>query len=176
MRNQKYDKIHGMQIPYRKPGKFSNIQADTVLTQSKFDELKKRLEHLKKVSRPRTSDEVARLAQLGDFSENFEYQNAKGRLRGINNQILVIENQLNHATIISPKNSDVIQVGNMVTVECNGKQKIFQILGSSETNPTKGIISYTSPIGSAIIGHKIGDLVDVKVAGKKIEYKIITIN
>lgn len=164
-----------MQVPYRKPGKFSQIKSDPLMTQAKFDELEAKLRKLKKV-RPHAAQEVARLAELGDFSENVEYQLAKGRLRGINSGILKLERQLNDAEIIaSNKKTDTVQVGHTVTIECNGKQKAYQILGSSETKPEKGIISHNSPIGSALIGKKVGGVVKVKVGEKEVEYKIIKI-
>jgi len=161
-----------MQIPYRKPGKFSQIKSDPLITEAKFEELKRKLEKLKK-TRPEAASEVARLAELGDFSENAEYQLAKGRLRGINNAILRTEAELNRAEIISPnKNTDTVQIGHTVTVEHEGQQKTFHILGSAETNPTKGIISHNSPIGAALMGHGVGDEIDVKLAGKSVQYTI----
>ena len=145
------------------------------MTQVKFDELEAKLRKLKEV-RPHAAQEVARLAELGDFSENVEYQLAKGRLRGINSGILKLERQLNDAEIIAPnKKTDTVQVGHTVTIECNGKLKIYQILGSSETKPEKGIISHNSPIGSALLGHGVGDCVKIKVGEKEVEYKIIKI-
>lgn len=165
-----------MQIPKRKPGKYTLLEIDPHLTEAKFCELEKKSEKLKKISRPRAIEEVSRLAELGDFSENAAYQFAKGKLRGINQKIFNLETQLARAIIIKPvKQADRIQLGHKVTVEINGKQKIFQILGSVETNPQKGIISHNSPIGSALIGRKVGDIVKIKIADKEVEYKIIKI-
>lgn len=171
-----------MRLPFRKPGKFSQTNADPLLTKDKFDELQKKLNHLKKI-RPQAASEVARLAELGDFSENVEYQLAKGRLRGVNNAILKIEYQLNHAEIIKlDKNSNSVQIGSLVTITNNklldstkNKPKTFQILGSSETNPQKGIISHLSPIGQALLNHKIGEIVKIQLKNDEIEYKIISI-
>lgn len=164
-----------MQVPYRKPGKFSQIKSDPLMTQTKFNELKKNLERLLE-NRPVAAKEVARLAELGDFSENVEYQLAKGRLRGINNGILKLERQINDAEIItSNKKTDTVQVGHTVTIESGGKLKTYQILGSSETSPEKGIISHNSPIGSALVGHKVGDVLKIKVGEKKVEYMVTKI-
>lgn len=164
-----------MQVPYRKPGKFSQIKSDPLMTQAKFDELEAKLKKLKQI-RPEAAKEVARLAELGDFSENVEYQLAKGRLRGINSGILKLERQLNDAEIIAPnKKTDTAQVGHTVMIECNGKQKTYQILGSSETKPEKGIISRNSPIGSALLGHGVGEVVKIKIGEKEVEYKVIKI-
>lgn len=162
-----------MRVPYRKPGKFSQIKPDPLLTEAKFAELKNKLARLKSV-RPQAAAEVARLAEMGDFSENAEYQIAKGHLRGINLGILKLENQLNNAVIITPqKQTDTVQVGHTVTVAVNGKEKTYQILGSSETSPGKGIISHNSPIGAALVGRKVGETVKIRLADKEVEYRIV---
>lgn len=156
----------------RKPKKPSQAATDPLITEAKFAELKKKLEKLQH-TRPHAAAEVARLAELGDFSENVEYQLAKGRLRGINNAILKTENELNRAVIITPKKqTDTIQIGHTVTIETDGKEKTYQILGSSETNPGKGIISYNSPMGEALLGHCVGDVVAVKIASTERMYTI----
>lgn len=165
-----------MQVPTRKPGQYTHLKPDPHLTEEKFIELKNKLERLKKYSRPQASEEVKRLALDGDFSENHAYQMAKGRLRGINQHILDIEDHLKRAIIIKPKQSDSVQLGSQVTVETDGKTKTFLILGSSETNPSAGVISHNSPIGSALMGKKIGDKIKIKLANKIVEYKILKIN
>ena len=160
----------------RKSEKQSQLPSDPMITEVKFLELKEKLEYLKNKARPQTAAEVARLAEMGDFSENYAYQAAKGRLRGINNNILKLEHQLNRAVIIKPKNNDRLAVGHTVTVESNGKSKTYQILGSSETDPTRGIISQNSPIGSALLGKKVGEIVNVTLGNKQTEYKITSID
>ncbi len=163
-----------MQVPYRKPGKYSQMKSDPLLTEGKILELTNKLDRLKNVSRPRGAEEVKRLAELGDFSENVEYQLAKGKLRGINDNITKIENQLKNAVIIPhQKQTNTVEIGSTVTVENNGVEKSYQILGSVETDPQKGIISYNSPIGSALLGCKVGDI--IKIGPKEVAYKIIRI-
>src|SRR3989338_8018244 len=138
-----------MQIPYRKPGKYSQIPTDHIMTEAKFDELQKKLTQLK-ASQPQAARDVARLAEMGDFSENVEYQLAKGRLRSINQNILKIEYEIEHAEIIRPtKNSNIIVLGSSVTLDSEKGKNTYQILGSSESNTQKGIISHSSPIGAA---------------------------
>jgi len=151
-----------MQIPKRKPGKYAHVKKDPHITKVKFDEIKKKLEKLKD-SHPVAVEEVRRLAELGDFSENAAYQMAKGRLRGINQRILELEDQINYAVIIEPnKNSGVVQLGSTIIIDVNGREQSYQILGSSEASPVKGIISQNSPIGSALMGHRVGDEVELQ--------------
>jgi transcription elongation factor GreA len=165
-----------MRVPIRKPGKFTHLKPDPHLTEEKFNALKNNLERLKKISRPRAAEETKRLAEMGDFSENAAYQISKGRLRGINQRILDIEDHLKRAIIIHQiKNIKTVQLGHWVTIENNGKQKTYQILGSSETDPTRGIISHNSPIGSALIGKKIEDKINIKTTNKEVVYTIIKI-
>lgn len=165
-----------MRTPIRKAGKYTHLKIDPHITKGKYDELKIKLEKLIKISRPRAAEEVKRLALMGDFSENAAYQIAKGKLRGINQRILDIENLLKRAEIIKPKKGEnTVQIGSFVTIENKGEEKIYQILGSTETNPLKGIISHNSPIGSALIGKKTGDIAKIKLTNKIVEYKITKI-
>lgn len=164
-----------MRVPIRKPGKYTHLKPDTHFTQAKIDELKDKLEKLKK-SRPIAAEEMRRLAEMGDLSENAAYQIAKGRLRGINDNITKLEDLLNQAIIIEPeKNSGKIQLGNSVTVEISGKQQTYTVLGSSETDPGKGIISHNSPLGAALMGKRVGDVVTIKTGAKEMECKILSI-
>lgn len=165
-----------MQLPIRKPGLYTHQKPDPNITLAKFTELKNKLERLKKFSHPKAADEVRRLAEMGDFSDNAAYSMAKGRLRGINQRILDIEDHLKRAIIIgSNGNSETIQLGSNVTIEAAGRQKTYQILGSAETNPVTGIISHNSPLGAALLGHRVGDKVIIKSASRTIEYQIIKI-
>ncbi|MBP9731875.1 MAG: GreA/GreB family elongation factor [Candidatus Magasanikbacteria bacterium] len=162
-----------MQLPYRKPGKYAHTPMDPFVTQKKLEELTRKLERLY-ADRPKLAKEVGRLAELGDFSENVEYQLAKGKLRSVNQRILIVENQLKHSEIISSTSKGTtIELGDTVTVQANGSEKTYQILGSSETNPHKGIISHNSPIGEALIGKKVGDTITVEIGKKTIDYVII---
>ena len=163
-----------MQTPIRKPGKYTGQKPDPCLTPAKYNELQAKLDRLKNFSQPHAIKEVKRLALDGDFSENAAYSMAKGRLRGINQRIIDIEDHLKRAVMIDTKASkDIVALGSRVSVEVNNKQKTFYILGSSETSPTAGIISHHSPLGAALMGHRVGDRVQIKINNKLREYKII---
>jgi transcription elongation GreA/GreB family factor len=162
-----------MRVPIRKSEKYTYLPQDPYITPAKFEELRKKLDRLINVSRPRESVEVQRLAMMGDFSENVAYQVAKGRLRGINQRILDIGNLLKKAVIIQPDSSSgVVEIGQTVTVEHDGRERTYQILGSEETDPTQGIISHNSPLGSALLGHRCGDTVTVTLTDHPTTYKI----
>ena len=164
-----------MQVPTRKSGKYTNLKSDPYITKDKFFELKNKLEKLK-LRQPKVISEVKRLAADGDFSENAAYQIAKGQLRGLNEHILEIEEHLKQAQIIKQRISHAqVGLGSRVTVFVSGQKKTYLILGSSETNPNKGIISRNSPLGLALMGRKLGERVKVILANKETEFKIIRI-
>lgn len=153
-----------MRVPIRKPGKYTHVKPDPYLTQTKYDALKQEVETLKK-RRIHAASEVKRLSELGDFSENVEYQLAKGRLRGINQRILDLEDHLKRAVIItSGAKGGCVQLGDTVTIELNGKEKTFLILGSTETDPGNGVISHNSPIGAALMGRHVDEAFTIRLA------------
>lgn len=164
-----------MQVPIRKSGKFSHQPIDYQMTNSKLDEYKKELSRLKFQHAPAAS-ELRRLAAMGDLSENAAYTIAKGKLRYINERISQLESIIKKAIIIiEPSDKTKVSLGSTVVIESNGQIKTYKILGPSETNPSQGIISNQSPIGSALMGHKVGDLIKIAIANKVAEYKIIQI-
>ena len=164
-----------MRVPFRRPGQYALIKPDRYLTAAKFEELQARLKKLLAL-RPVAIEEMQKYASDGDFSENAPYQIAKGRLRGINQKILEIEDALRHAEIIkNDQAKNIVQLGCHVTVEINNQTKAYQILGSAETDPTAGIISHRSPIGAALIGHSVGELIKIKINNKEIDCRIIKI-
>lgn len=164
-----------MQIPIRKSGKYTHVQFDPHMTAEKLNELKVSLKRLKE-TRPQAIKEMQRLAEMGDFSENAAYAMAKGRLRGINQRMLELGVQIKNAVVITPaRRPGVVQLGNKVTVQVNGKQRTYLILGSSEANPGLGVISHHSPIGSALMGHRTGDSVTYRIGDKNVQCLIIKI-
>lgn len=162
-----------MRVPIRRSDKVPTEKIDTKITLEKYRSLSKTLEKLKNEIRPKESEEVKILSTTGDYSENAGYQAAKAKLRRTNNKISKIEYILNRADIIetNPK-SDEIQIGSLVKLEIDGKIKQYQILGSAETDPSKGKISYISPLGSSLLGKKIGEFVSINNLKK---YKIVEI-
>jgi len=166
-----------MQIPKRRAGNLPHIVKDFNITEDRYNQLKIELERLKKVVHPKAVAEVKRLAELGDFSENAEYQIAKGKLRGLNNRMMEMEDENDHAVIIKPQsNTNSVQLGSTVTVAINGIKKEFTILGASQTDPNSGVISHSSPIGTALLGSKVGDEVEIPLARKTVIYKILKID
>ena len=149
-----------MQLPKRKPGKYTHGVEDLIITQKKFDQLDRTAKKLK-AERPQAAAEVSRLAEMGDFSENAGYQQAKWHLRRLNNKLTKIEFILNHAEIIQETDNSVVSIGNTVTITTSKGVKTYTILGSSEINIEKGIISHSSPVGKSLLGCKVGDSIKI---------------
>ncbi len=165
-----------MRVPIRKPGKYTHAASDRHVTAGKLQEYRNELERLFSESRPRAIAEVKRLAELGDFSENAEYQIAKGRLRGINERIDELNKAINGAIVIdSGTGNGTVQIGSRVTIVIGGKEKKYQLLGSAETDPEQGIISQASPLGAALIGRRVGQKFTATLAGKEVECTVLSV-
>lgn len=167
-----------MRLPTRKSEKERLLrqEIDNYLTPAKIERMRQELDDLVKHKRAPAADEVARTAQMGDLSENAAYQFAKQNLRRINDRITILEERLKHAIPIDQGPSDgKIRIGSTVTLRSNGKELTFEILGSSESNPSNGRISYSSPLGVALIGKSVGDVAILKTARGETSYEIIAI-
>jgi transcription elongation factor GreA len=170
-----------MQTPWRKKEELLALKKQSdepiPLTPKGFEQLKQKLARLKE-NMPKLAQEAGRTADYGDRSENAEYKDAKANLRRTQTQIFYLEDQLKRVHIITPhaNTSDTIELGSTVTLETtDGKRHVFQILGSRETNPSKGKISNESPLGKALLHQKTGACIHVTTpqGGKK--YKILEI-
>lgn len=152
-----------MRLPTRKSEIWRNAQRkdDNYVTKDALERMKKELERLIKVERSPAAEEVARTAQMGDLSENAAYQYAKQHLRKINDRITLLEERIKHAVVIQKDPSGKIGIGSTVKVLVDNKEMTLEILGSQESNPFKGKISYLSPLGNALLGQRVGDKVQV---------------
>jgi transcription elongation factor GreA len=146
------------------------------LTPEGVKRLEVRLERLRK-SLPAAAEEAARTAAYGDRSDNAAYKESKAILRRTRGHIINIEDQLKRVVLI-PSGAGaegIVQLGSTVTLKIHGQLKTFRILGSSETDPGRGRISHTSPLGAALIGHGVNDTVIVQTPAGKQEYQIVEV-
>ncbi|MBU6500879.1 MAG: GreA/GreB family elongation factor [Patescibacteria group bacterium] len=146
------------------------------LTADGFARLKAKIAAIKE-KLPTLAEETRRTAAYGDRSENAEYKEAKSSLRRANWQILHLEDQLKRVEVIkqSPNKLGKIGLGSTVTLKVGDKKEIFEILGSHESNPSRGRISYVSPLGAALMNRSKGDLVTIQTANGFRAYKIIEV-
>ena len=146
------------------------------LTKEGYAELESRLKYLKSEGIMDVAHKLDVARSYGDISENSEYDAAREEEAQLHMEIMMIENQLRNAKIISKTRSDVVNVGSTVVVEDEyGEQDTYKITGSFEADPTKNLISNESPIGKALIGASKGDTVGVKTATSSFELKVISV-
>ena len=146
------------------------------LTQAGVDELKAELQVLS-AKRPDIAEAIKSARELGDLSENAEYQSALAEKDRTENRISEIENILANVEIIKkPRGDSKVQLGSLVKLKGNGKTKEFQIVGTVEADPLNGKISDESPIGQALIGKKEGESVEIKTPEGLTSYKIAAIS
>lgn len=138
--------------------------------------MKKELDHLKKVVRHEIINKITEAKAMGDLSENAAYSDAKEQQAFNEGKILELEDFLKTAVVIEKKSGDLVRIGSSIKVEGNGKVKNYQIVGSNEADPLKGMISNESPLGRAFLGHKLGDDVIVETPAGKVSYKITAVS
>lgn len=128
---------------------------------------------------PRREELAQRLRsaiQMGDLSENADYHKAKEDQAFLEGRIQEIEAVLRNAVIIEKKSGDVVDVGTTVTIqEGSFEPETFYVVGAKEADPRNGKISNESPIGSALMGHKVGETVEANTPGGKMKFKILKI-
>jgi transcription elongation factor GreA len=114
---------------------------------------------------------------MGDLSENADYHKAKEDQGFLEGRIQEIEAMLHSAVIIEKSaNTDVVSIGDHVTIqEDDFPPETYQVVGAKEADPRKGRISNESPIGSAIMDHKVGDVVEADTPGGRMKFKILKI-
>ena len=114
--------------------------------------------------------------EFGDLSENSEYIEAKNEQSFVESRIGELEDLINHAKVIEQASDcDFVHIGCRVKVKAD-KEEVYQIVGSDETDPLKGKISYSSPIGRALIGKKIGEKILIKTPAGQVEYAVLSID
>lgn len=148
-----------------------------ILTTEGHQKIIEELEYLKKIKIPELAKRISEAKELGDLSENAEYQEAKDEQGLVAKRINELEELLRIATVTdsSKINKTEIEIGNTIVVSQNNNKIEFKIVSSNEVNPAEGKISNESPLGQSFLGKKKGDIVEVEIPKGKIIYKIIDI-
>ena len=149
------------------------------MTQAGYDKLKKDLADAL-AQRPVISAAIAEAREKGDLSENAEYDAARDAQGLLEVKIARLKEKVTNARVIdeSKLSADTVQLLSKVTVEnMNAKMKMqFQIVGESEADFSKGLLSASTPIGKALIGHGKGEVVEAKVPSGIMKFKILDIS
>lgn len=141
---------------------------DLYLTREGLSDLQDKLHSLKTVRRREIAEAIHTAKEQGDLSENAEYASAKEEQTRIEQEIADIETTLKMAQVITAASSDRVMIGTTVTVDCDGAERVYRIVGSNEADPLEGKISNESPVGQALLGKARGETVIIPTkAGKK---------
>ena len=150
-----------------------------ILTYEGLKKLEDELEDLKVNRRKEVADKIKEAREQGDLSENAEYDAAKDEQREIEARIEELEKILKNAEVVVEEDVDVdvINIGCKVKVlDMEYDEELeFRIVGSTEASSLQGKISNESPVGKALLRHKVGDVVEVETQAGVIEYKILEI-
>lgn len=146
-----------------------------LLTKQGLEALKVEYDDLVSNKRPVAVQRLSDARDLGDLSENSEYASAKQDLSFIDGRIAELEEILHGAKVITTHKTGAVDVGCKVTIHVNGKKDIFHLVGEWEADPSNKKISHSSPLGKALLGKKVGEVVEVEAPAGKIVYKIIEI-
>ena len=150
-----------------------------VLTRDGEQKLLEELENLQTVERPKVQEEIQIAKGFGDLSENAEYSAAREHQARIEGRILEIQQMLDHALIVEneAQGNDVANIGSFVRVfdmEYE-EEDTYKLVGATEADPKQLHVSNESPIGAALIGVRVGDIVDVETPGGVIKLKILEV-
>lgn len=153
-------------------------EKELYLTEEGLDAIKVELDELIKVKRPNVINALKDARAQGDLSENAEYDAARQEQAVVESRIKELEKMIENAIIIQKSNTDEVSIGTSVTIEYleDSLEETYSIVGSKEADPFTNKISNESPIASAILGKKVGDIVSVESPNGKYDVKIIKIN
>ena len=150
-----------------------------ILTYEGLKKLEDELQELKVVKRKEVADKIKEAREQGDLSENAEYDAAKDEQRDIEARIEEIEKILKNAEVVVDEDVDLekISIGcNIRILDIDFDEELeYKIVGSTEANSLKGKISNESPVGKALLGKKVGDIVTVETLVGEIAYKVLEI-
>ena len=157
----------------------ASMDKKNILTYQGLQKLEEELQNLKVVRRKEVAQKIKEAREQGDLSENAEYDAAKDEQRDIEARIEDIEKILKNAEVVVEEEVelDKISIGckvKILDVEENEELE-YKIVGSTEANSLKGKISNESPVGKALLGAKIGDVVKVETHVGELEYKVLEI-
>lgn len=153
---------------------------EIIMTREGYDQLKSELQNLKVVKRNEVSEKIRVARGFGDLSENSEYDEAKNEQAIVEARILQLEEQLKNSKIldIDSLGTDLVAIGTKVKIYDMAfeEEMNYRIVSAVEANQSMDTITEESPVGKALLGHKVGDVVDVQVPAGVIKFKILEIS
>jgi len=156
------------------------MSKEFVLTKEGYEKLIEELENLTNKRRKEVAARIKSAIEFGDISENSEYDDAKNEQAFVEGRIIQVNDMLANAALIDNKNvtTDKVSVGccvSLLDIECNEKC-VYRVVGSVEADPENEKISNESPVGRAILGKRIGQIVKIEVPSGFVEYQVLDIS
>ena len=152
---------------------------EVMLTKEGYDRIKADYEHLVTVERKEVAERLKEARAFGDLSENAEYDAAKNEQAELEERIAKLDNMMRNAVIVdySTQAKGIVNVGTKVNIRNKEKKKAeeYSIVVAAEADLFAGKISNESAVGKALIGHKVGDVVEVELPNGKVTYEIVTV-
>jgi len=151
--------------------------SNTFLTPEGFKKLQDELEYLRTVKRNEVANRLHEAMDGGELIENAEYEAAKNEQAFVEGRIQELDLILATARVIEEsENGGLVQVGSKITIQESGeKPETYTIVGAAEANPRDGLISNESPIGKALINHRVGEKVTVEAPGGSFTVQVINV-
>ena len=150
------------------------------LTREGYEKMVEELEYLKQVKRREISKAIEHARSLGDLKENAEYHSAKEAMALNEKKVHELEDKLSRVDIIDEKKIDASKayIGAKLTLlDLDTDEKIeYTLVGQDEANALEGLISITSPVGKALLGHKVDDVIEIEVPAGTLSYRIVKIS
>lgn len=146
------------------------------MTPTGYHEIEEEIEELKK-QRPAKIEQLKAARALGDLSENTEYSTAKRELRHLESRMRYLNKQLQYAEIVKPSDSQTVDLGTTVTLQFEDDDETvdYAIVGKQEADLKKQNVSFDSPLGQAVLHHKVGETVTVQAPQSTYGVKILAV-
>jgi transcription elongation factor GreA len=155
----------------------NNNEEKILLTPEGLEKMKEEYEELTGKRRQEIALRIQKARELGDLTENAEYDAAREEQAAVEGRIAELEEMIKKAEVVknSKEHPDKVDVGCKVRVHLEGEDTEFQIVGAPEADPSSGKISHESPLGQALLGKKVGEKIEVDAPVGKLIYKILDI-
>ena len=156
------------------------VEKDIFFTTEGLEKIESEIEYLKTVRRKEVAERIKVALGYGDLSENSEYDEAKNEQAQVEERIAKLEAMARNAKVIDEKqlNKEEVNVGSIVKIKdlSDGEVEEYSIVGSAEADPLEGKISIESPVGSKLIGLKVGDQVEIEIPDGYVKYEVLEIS
>src|SRR5579875_1396434 len=155
------------------------MEKEVILSPEGLRKLEEELDHLKSVRRREVAERIRQAREFGDITENSEYEDAKNEQAFIEGRILTLEKMLRNAHVVDghDHSPEEVGIGTRVRVrdEESAEEEVFTIVGSAEADPAQSRISNESPVGRGLVGHRVGDVVEIHVPVGTIRYRLLEV-